>query len=454
MSEYETLRARHEAQFHELIGPHMARVDWSDEQLGAERERRLREIIAHAKEHSPWYSRRLADVEPVKLTPSDLTSIPPMTKHDLMENFDDLVTDRRLTRDVVEAQLDRLTDDAYLFDEYHCVASGGSSGSRGVFVYDWEGWLLCFLTLSRFRARMSKRIALPSGVRAMIAAGRATHMSYALNRTFGSSSGVVNVPATLPLGEIVAKLNELQPNILSGYPTMMVALASEARAGRLGITPRLISVGSEPLLPEMRSAIATTWSCSLINNYGTSEGAFAGSCGQGSGMHLSEDLCIFEPVDGEGRPVPAGRRAAKLYITRLFNSVQPLIRYELTDEVTIIDEPCSCGSNLRRIDDVEGRTDDAFVYRNGVVVHPLTFRSPLGKASHVLEYQVRQTDRGAAIAVRTDGAIVDTTALRKSVARELARAGLHDPVVTVESVDSFDRQRTGKLKRFLPRLSS
>lgn len=74
-------------------------------------------------------------------------------------------------------------------------------------------------------------------------------------------------------------------------------------------------------------------------------------------MHLSEDVAIFEPVDGDGRPVPPGTRATKMYITKLYNHVQPLIRYELTDEVTLIDEPCPCGCAMRRIDDIEGRSD-------------------------------------------------------------------------------------------------
>src|SRR5438874_12809602 len=60
------------------------------------------------------------------------------------------------------------------------------------------------------------------------------------------------------------------------------------------------------------------------------------------GMHLNEDVCVFELVDESGVPVKPVERAAKLYITPLFNVAQPLIRYELTDELTVIDAPCAC----------------------------------------------------------------------------------------------------------------
>ena len=241
----------------------------------------------------------------------------------------------------------------------------------------------------------------------------------------------------------------MQPAILRGYPTALCALAAEARARRLHIAPRVVRAQSEPLLPKMRRTIEDTWGRPVGNGYGTTEGAAASSCGQGRGMHLNEDLCIFELVDEVGKPVPSRERCAKLYITNLSNLAQPLIRYELTDELTILDEPCPCGSAFRRVDDIAGRSDDLFTYPGGVVVHPLVFRSPLGRERHVVEYQVHQTPRGAAIQLRTDGE-VDVAALSQRIADALARADIMEPQVSVARVDTFERQVTGKLKRFFP----
>ena len=108
-----------------------------------------------------------------------------MTKDDLMAHFDEIVTDRRLTRDAVEAHLDGLTTDAYLLDEFHACASGGSSGRRGAFVFDFDGWVYPFASYLRFSIRMAEQVlgSEPPSVMAMVAADKATHMTAALGQT-------------------------------------------------------------------------------------------------------------------------------------------------------------------------------------------------------------------------------------------------------------------------------
>jgi phenylacetate-coenzyme A ligase PaaK-like adenylate-forming protein len=97
-----------------------------------------------------------------------------------------------------------------------------------------------------------------------------------------------------------------------------------------------------------------------------------------------------------------------------------------------------------------GRSDDVFVYAGGVTVHPMTFRSPLGRERHVVEYQVRQTARGADVALRTDGP-VNIEALQAVLESGLSAAGVREPRASVEITQgAFERQATGKLKRFFP----
>ena len=125
---------------------------------------------------------------------------------------------------------------------------------------------------------------------------------------------------------------------------MLGLLVAAARAGRLTIAPQRVSNSGEPLLPEIREGILQTWGSVVFNTYTASDPhIIAASCGSGTGMHLNDDTLIVEPVDDTGRPVGVGERAAKVYLTSLFNLTLPLIRYELTDEVTFLDEPCVCG---------------------------------------------------------------------------------------------------------------
>ena len=100
MAEYETLRQGHLALLFEVLPQLLAGLTRPPDELRATREAALRAIVAHAKERSPWHGARLAAVDPERLTESGLRSLPTMTKDDLMTHFDEIVTDRRLTRDV------------------------------------------------------------------------------------------------------------------------------------------------------------------------------------------------------------------------------------------------------------------------------------------------------------------------------------------------------------------
>ncbi|MFN8642348.1 MAG: phenylacetate--CoA ligase family protein [Candidatus Binatia bacterium] len=451
MADYEQVRQRHVLRMFELMPGLVERLDWSAAQLRAERDARLRELVAHARARSPWHRRRLAAVDVDRLDAGDLGALPVMTKDDLMDHFDEIVTDPRLTRDVVEAHLDGLTSDAYLLDELHACASGGSSGRRGVFVYGCDAWVTVFVSYLRFSARMTQAVMGAEMPRmCMVAAGKAAHMTAAVGQTFAPPGDVMRrLPATWPLERIVAELNALQPEVLQGYATMIHQLAHEALAGRLRIAPRLVGTTSEPLLPEIRAAITAAWAVPVFNGFGSTEGLMGGSCRAGRGIHLSDDLFVIEPVDARGRPIRPGERAARVYLTNLYNLTQPLIRYELTDEMSVLDGPCPCGMALLRIDDIEGRHDDAFVYPGGPTVHPLTFRAVLGQERAIIEYQVRQTPRGADVQLRAERAL-DTARLGAALRAALAAAGLADATVSVAVVEGLARQASGKLRRFVP----
>jgi phenylacetate-coenzyme A ligase PaaK-like adenylate-forming protein len=180
--------------------------------------------------------------------------------------------------------------------------------------------------------------------------------------------------------------------------------------------------------------------------YGTSEaGPIGVGCFRGPGIHLSHDLVVVEPVDLAGNPVPPGVRSDKIYVTAVANPTLPLIRFELTDQVTFLDRPCPCGSAHQLIADVQGRLDDVFTYPGGQVVHPHVFAAGLRRDPRIVEYQVRQTPAGAEVLV-----VGAPAALARGLEAELARLGVPGPAVEVGLVDHLERQATGKLRRFLP----
>ena len=88
----------------------------------------------------------------------------------MLENFDELVTDRRLTLAGVERHLTELEGidprtDPMLFGEYRAMASGGTSGRRGVFVYgraDWTETLAGLVPFLEFLLRLRPTTAAPA----------------------------------------------------------------------------------------------------------------------------------------------------------------------------------------------------------------------------------------------------------------------------------------------------
>lgn len=442
------LERQREAVFAELLRA-TRRLAWTPERLAAERERRLRELLTHAAAGAPFWRERLAGIDLERFREADLAALPVLTKGELQAEFDRIVTVPGITWAKATAHVGSLAEDSYLEGTYRVVATSGSGGPRTVFVYGFEEWA-CFVALvTRWRRRSGE----PEGRLASLFARNPKHVSGALH-AFLEGAGeapvpVTHLPANLPVPEIVAGLNAAEPEILQGYPSMVELLAGEAMAGRLRSSPRWVATCGEQCTESARAAVRAAWGVEIYDFWGCSEGAYAFPCRERAGMHLPDDLVIVEPVDRDNRPVPFGAPADKLLLTNLYNKTQPLIRYEIDDAVTIVEEPCACGCAHRRIVEVRGRTDSVFSYENGASVHHLGMAGILQSDPAVAELQVSQTPKGIEVALVTRGGC-DTGSLRGRLEELLRRSGLEDPKVVVRTTSSLDRLWSGKLRQFEP----
>lgn len=106
------------------------------------------------------------------------------------------------------------------------------------------------------------------------------------------------------------------------YPSFVRRLAEEQDAGRLHVRPKTISATAEALGPQVRELVRATWGARTLNSYGTTEGGLIGTkCAVVAGVHVADDLLVFEVVsrrwqDVDRTPDPrvrelsrAGRRA-------------------------------------------------------------------------------------------------------------------------------------------------
>lgn len=436
------------AHYDELI----ARTSWDRERIRDHQRARLRALLRHAATRSRFHAERLRGVDADSIEPDDLTALPVMTKTELMERFDDVVTDPRMTLADAEAALVRADGEpAALLDEVLVLASGGSSGRRGVFLHDPPTCRQFFGSLSRgLMARIRATGAPPGGLRiAMVAAGSPVHATGAASWLTAEGNlpfFFVSVPVTLPLAEVVERLNAINPQLLYGYPTMLGQLSVEQRAGRLRIAPGMVTCTSETLTPEARASIRDAFGVPVLDTFGSTEQLIGSSPPDDEVLVFAEDGCIVELVDADDRPVPAGTPSAAVLITSLENRLQPLIRYRLTD--SFVQQPPAEGHGYLRAR-VHGRSDEVLRFGD-VYLHPLVVRSVLAHAPEVVDYRVRQLPRGIAVSALAPGG-ADAERLRTELTAALAAAGLPAPEVTVDLVAALPRDATtGKLRRFVP----
>jgi phenylacetate-coenzyme A ligase PaaK-like adenylate-forming protein len=450
-ADVELLRARIGDAIGHHMPPHIARLGWDAGRLAAYQRDRLRALLARAIVRSPFHAARLRGVDPDRFELADLARLPVMTKAEMMENFDTATTDRRLTRELVERHLARsVTDPSLLLGGYVGLVSGGSSGERGLFVQA-VGEYAQFVA-SVMRRAMAAALAAPGGpppeglVIGIVGAGSAVHSSgLAVVTATGPPIRLVPAPASLPVTEIVARLNATQPPSLLAYATKLPELAREQRAGRLRLRLQSVISMSESITPAERAAVAESFGVPVTDMFVSTEGLVGHSEPGGTVLTFASDNCIAECVDDQGQPVPDGVPSARVLVTNLDNLTQPLIRYELTDAFT--PAGTSPGGALRA--GVEGRSDDVFRYSEASV-HPFVLGAPLLHASAVREYQIRQTERGADIAAVIDGDF-DPAAVMAAVERSLREAGLAGPQVRICRVGALDRDpMTSKIRRFVP----
>ena len=435
----EALRARFGGELGAMIPDHLERLHWTADRLAEHQRQRLRIVLRHAIERSPFHAHRLAAIDPDRFELADLAQLPIMTKAEMMAAFDDVVTDRRLSLRQVEDHLAKSTEPCLLLDDYVCLASGGSSGLRGVFVQRLAEF--AEFGASIMRSSIARQLAAPGApqttVIAAVMAASPVHASGFGVALMSGPTRFVSVPATLPIAETVDRLNSLQPPALMGYPTKLVQLAREQLAGRLAIAPRAVSATSEHLTAEDRATITAAFGVPVVNQFASTEGLVGHSEPGGSVLTFASDMCIVEIA------------SPNILVTNLHNLTQPLIRYELTDR--FVRFPSLEGSGYVRAE-VGGRAGEVFRY-GGVEVHPVAIDAVMVKTPAVAEYQVRQTDRGVDIAVVADGPI-DQVALVAAIEASLREAGLVNPTATVRVVAALERHpQSGKVQRFVAHIA-
>jgi putative adenylate-forming enzyme len=427
---------------------------WTRSELERRQAQRLATLRRFAWERSPFYRRFHAGLEN-----HPLDALPILTKAVMMDNFDDLVTDRAVRLADAEDFLRANAGGDLFRHRYVVLSTSGSTGRRGLFLFDRQEWLTALAMITRPMAWAG----LTAGVRkpprsAMIASTTPWHYSTRISASLSSRLlPALRLDAAEPLATIVRRLNEWQPDVLAVYPSVLKQLADEQIAGHLRIRLRSVATSAEVLPDETRRRVHEAWGLRVFDTYGATEYApIAAECAYGR-KHLFEDGAIIEIVDDRGRRVPAGVRGDRLLLTIFGRRTQPLIRYELSDMVRPLDGECECGRKFGLIESIEGRVEDVlyFPHRDGraepVSAHPNVFHQVLETVS-AAGWQVQQDEHGLSVSLAglQDPSVCDR--LSRSLRQILEMQGAAVGSIRVRAVDALERGPTGKAPLILARV--
>lgn len=418
---------------------------WTRAELQEHQRTQLALLRRFAYERSPFYRRFHQG-----LTEAPLEQLPVLTKALLMDKFDQISTDPDVRLAGLEKYLESLHDNELFAGRFSVAATSGSSGRRSIIPSDPTEWATTIASYARANEWAGIKPGLAHRVTmAMVSSTTTWHQSSRVAATVRSPFvASERLDAASPLSEVVSRLNDLQPEVLVAYSSMVKSLAHEQVAGRLRITPRAVNSSSEVLTDEARALAIRAWNVTPFNVYAATEtGGVAADCRQHLRMHLFEDLVIPEVVDADYRPVPPGGTGDRLLATVLASRTLPLIRYELTDRVQLATEPCSCPLPFRLVHSIEGRTDDALLLpaqAGGTLrVHPVVFHQVL-ELLDAGGWQVRQERDGLTVLVVDPEAGFDPDLTARAVREALTRVGVRPPGVQVSTVDNIPAGSAGK----------
>ena len=317
----------------------------------------------------------------------EVTQLPPTDKKTLMSRFDDWVTDPNVTFEKARAFADDpMLIGARFLGKYTVAVTSGTTGTRGVFIMDDRSLkvtnALAILMMKEWLSvRDVARIALGGARLSMICAtnGHFAEIVAATRLRKGSrrrARAIQVLAAEAPLTELASALNQFRPTIVASYASTASLLAGEQEAGRLQIHPALMTLSAEGLPDREYRRIAVAFRTKVRDGYAATECPFLSYSCEYFWKHVNEDWLVFEPVDGEYRPVAPGKESYTVLLSNLANRVQPILRYDLGDSILLRPDPCPCGNPLPAIR-VRGRSADAlaFVSQSGarVSIAPLVF---------------------------------------------------------------------------------
>ncbi|MFW5487688.1 MAG: phenylacetate--CoA ligase family protein [Desulfovibrio sp.] len=329
----------------------------SRDQLNALQAERLRATVERAMK-SPFYGKlyREHGITPDTIkTVDDVRKLPLTTKQDLRDNY---------PYGLLAAGQDAMV---------RMHASSGTTGTPTAIFYtdeDLHTWAsLMARCMHMIGIRRSDVFQNMSGY-GLFTGGLGIH--------YGAEHlGCLTIPAGAGNSKRQLKLlkdfNVTAVHIIPSYALYFASFLEKEGIDPKSLPLRRALIGAEPHTEEVRKRIEEIFDIKAYNSYGLSEmngPGVAFECPEQNGMHLWEDSYILEVIDPASlEPVEDGQ-VGELVLTTIRRDGMPIVRYRTRDLTRILPGECPCGRVHRRIDRIQGRTDDMLILK-GVNIYPM-----------------------------------------------------------------------------------
>lgn len=413
---------------------------WPAERLETLRVERLRQLLVHAGTHVPYYKALFASLgfDPAKVSSTtDLARLPFLDKPTIRANTEGLKA-----------------DDAVGLAKFN---TGGSSGEPLVFFIGKER--VSHDVAAKWRATRWWNVDIgdPEIVvwGSPIELGSQDRIRAIRDRLFRTELLPAFEMSEAKLDGFVARIREVRPRMLFGYPSSISLIAQHAAKrgtpmNDLGI--RVAFVTSERLYDHQRATISRVFGCPVANGYGGRDAGFlAHECPEG-GMHITAEDVILEIVDGEGRVLPPGA-SGEIVVTHLATGEFPFIRYRTGDVGVLDDRQCPCGRGLPLLKEVQGRSTDFVVAADGTVMHGLALIYVLRELPGIGSFKIIQHTRSE-LEVQVVPTAEFSTATESVIREGLGKRLGASVAIDVRRVDEIAPEKSGKFRYVVSKVAA
>jgi phenylacetate-CoA ligase len=209
---------------------------------------------------------------------------------------------------------------------------------------------------------------------------------------------------------------------LASRPKSLQSIALTLERLNIHYKPDAVITFGTGVTEDERADFHRVFGAQVMSYYSSGEGyKMAISCTGGNHYHINSEIVFLEVLDDNDRSCAIGQ-PGRVVITPMFNTAQPLIRFEQGD-IAIRGPNCSCGKSLAVLQEISGRTNHLFRLPDGRKIAPFLPDQEFNKGFGSKTWQLVQTGLSEVELryVRTD----PTVAINKTFAEIVIHQRVH-----------------------------